>query len=79
MGAALMAVVAAIAIVVILLLAPGMLVNLLLDRFADSPDGFIGASVKDEATWIVSMVFWTGLVVWGRRRYKRYIAHTDVS
>lgn len=77
--AGLMAVVAVIAIILILLLAPGMLVNLMLDRFVDSPDGFIGASIKDKATWIVSAVFWFVVTVWGTRRYQRYINHTSGS
>ena len=69
--AGLMAVLAVIAIVLILLLAPGMLVNLMLDRFIDSPDGFIGASIRDKPTWIVSAVFWFVVIVWGTRRYQR--------
>lgn len=79
MMAGLLAVVAVIFIILILILAPGMLLNLMLDRFADTPDGFIKSSINDEMTWIVSAVFWFVVIVWGTRRYKRYINNTSGS
>lgn len=74
-GALFMGVVFAIAMVIILALAPGMLVNLMLDRFADAPDGFIMASMSDKPTWYVSIFFWTCVYVWGRERIQRWRAH----
>lgn len=75
MGMILLTVMLAIAAVVMLALAPGMLLNLILDRFSDHPDGFITASLTDTTTWIVSAAFWGVMYVKGKERLERLVLY----
>lgn len=64
-----------VAAVVMLALAPGMLVNMIFNRFVDHPDGFITASLTDMTTWMVSAAFWVVMYVKGKERLERLILY----
>lgn len=64
-----------IVLTLLLVLAPGMLVNMLFDRFSDDQDGFIVASMKDSFTWIFSGGFWALMYTLGKQRIERYVQH----
>lgn len=68
---ALLAIFVMVVLALILVLAPGMLVNLLLDRFAETPEGFIKASIGDELTWGISLFFWLCVASWGYDRVQK--------
>lgn len=68
---AVLAIVIAVFLAVILVLAPGMIVNLMLDRFAEDPQGFIEASIGDKLTWGVSLFFWACVGSWGYDRVQK--------
>jgi len=54
-----------IAAIIIVILSPGFLVNWMMGRFKDDPDGFILASAKDWQTWVISLSTWMCLVILG--------------
>ena len=51
-----------LAAVVLLILSPGIVVNLIMGRFKNDPQGFLWASVLDAQTWIVSLSVWVFLL-----------------
>lgn len=76
-GIILMAVVLAVAVIVMMLLAPGMLINLIFDRFAEHPDGFVMASMQDYFTWVASLSFWGAVYIKGKERVDRFVVHVQ--
>lgn len=74
--AALLGIITVVMIFLVLLLAPGMVFNIMLSRFAGSADGLIIESIKDVETWLISAVFWFIAVVWVSRRLRRYEDNT---
>lgn len=75
MGAAMIGVVMLLIAFLLLMLAPGMMVNLLIDRFTDDPDQFLVRSFGDKPTWLISALFWLGVGAWGYRRVKVWQSH----
>lgn len=55
---------AILGILILILLAPGILVNYLTDRLPSHPHGlaFVAASARDWLTWVISLFFWGGCV-----------------
>ncbi len=56
-----------IPLAILIILAPGLLLNQILGRFQHAPHGFLDASIRDWLTWVVSMAVWTVLVfLWSK-------------
>ena len=56
----------------LLLLAPGIIFDWAIGRFADAPDGLLTSATKDGVTWLVSFLFWMSVGALVVTRYKRH-------
>ena len=68
-----MAIAAVVIIVLLVILAPGLSLNLIIGRFKDAPNGFLEASAKDWKTWAVSLSIWAlfGVIVLKKLRTRK--------
>ena len=56
----------------LLLLAPGIIFDWAIGRFADARDGLLSCAIKDGVTWLVSFLFWIGVAAVVLTVYRRY-------
>jgi len=56
-----------IPLAILVILAPGLLLNCMIGRFHNAPKGFFDASVRDWPTWVISISTWALLLfLWSR-------------